>query len=469
MSYKLIIWCVLMGITCFLSAQQLSRVSNSKDCTKFTNAPIAQQRHVFIHAGVNVGRDTEKFLIENPKYVPYLFEPNPMFADRLQALATRFKGEFHARAVWIKDDEEKIFDMHRSIFKNGVGGGFYQPTVTRAGANRYVSKAGQRLYGRFDNASVPDRFTVKTIDLSNFIKKRLAPSDIIVLRMDIEGAEYEVFRKLLIDGLLCRFERIEYEAHAMFSKENFKFKAFDAAFPWIVSACGTEVEMEAMHLAGSKHMEEIFDKNSLTTCERCGLPVIGNTLGEAHVSQFRTGWWSFKPTGFGYSSKSNEPLHAPKPVKRGIIPLLFHGNEMGNKFEEFVLAFSSWKLFFLTQQSLDLLIALSSATDTVTAAHVVTRLGLSVCEELNAKAYRTFQCNGYKVFIVEHENLTTAASVSTDDRVSCANSSKMFPRAYVEGNLWYIHQMFISSDILSQYLFFAKVDYDVFFLQAAHN
>ena len=58
-------------------------------------------RKIYIHAGVNVGRDTEEFLKNKPGYIPFLFEPNPVFSSRLQKLAKEYDGEFYQRAAWI--------------------------------------------------------------------------------------------------------------------------------------------------------------------------------------------------------------------------------------------------------------------------------------------------------------------------------------------------------------------------------
>lgn len=250
-------------------------------------------RKIYIHAGVNVGSDTEKFLKNNPDYIPFLFEPNPVFSSRLQKLAKEYDGEFYQRAAWITDGETLEFKQNRKIWKNGVGGSLFTPTVTRFGSKRYVSKTSNKaLIGRFDNATVPESFLVVTIDLSRFIKERFSIKDEIILRLDVEGAEYKILRKFFTDGIHCYFNRVEYEAHAMFSEENYKYKSFDAVFPWLVSSCGTEVELEALHLGGAILLEEIFDKKKLSVCEACALPPIMED--PEYVSNFRPGWWLFR-------------------------------------------------------------------------------------------------------------------------------------------------------------------------------
>jgi len=241
---------------------------------------------------VNAGKDTESFLIKNPDYTPILFEPNPMFSDRLDKLAKKYGGQFYKRAVWIQDDQVLTFKQNRNIFKNGVGASMYELNVNSIGKTRYVKTGTNKFdYGRFDDGSSPDSFQVNTLDLSNFIKHNFKQDDVITLRLDVEGAEYEILRKFIIDGVLCYFDRIEYEAHAFFSVENRKFKVFDAVFPWIASACVKEVEVEAIHLAGLEYMENIFDFSGLSRCDKCALKPIDG--GPASISQSKPGWWFY--------------------------------------------------------------------------------------------------------------------------------------------------------------------------------
>jgi len=67
-----------------------------------------------------------------------------------------------------------------------------------------ISYAGGKIY------------SVKCFDFSNFIKQ----FDGVILRMDIEGAEYPVLRKMIIDGTIMKVKLlgIEWHAHKMLDK-----------------------------------------------------------------------------------------------------------------------------------------------------------------------------------------------------------------------------------------------------------
>merc|ERR1711870_170557 len=47
--------------------------------------------------------------------------------------------------------------------------------------------------------------------------------------MDIEGAEYDILRDLMLRGLICRIEKLFVEVHAM--------RPFDSILPWLLGPC----------------------------------------------------------------------------------------------------------------------------------------------------------------------------------------------------------------------------------------
>ncbi len=65
-------------------------------------------------------------------------------------------------------------------------------------------------YGTLDTAN-PD--IVKTIDLSRWIRDELRPNDYIVLKLDVEGAEYDILEKMARDDTLRRVRHLFVEWH----------------------------------------------------------------------------------------------------------------------------------------------------------------------------------------------------------------------------------------------------------------
>lgn len=58
------------------------------------------------------------------------------------------------------------------------------------------------------------KYTVPAIDLADFVLRTLnAPTEVALLKVDIEGAEYTVLPRLLTAGVLCRVSHLIVEWH----------------------------------------------------------------------------------------------------------------------------------------------------------------------------------------------------------------------------------------------------------------
>ena len=59
--------------------------------------------------------------------------------------------------------------------------------------------------------------TAQTIDLAELLLERTCPQDRVVMKMNIEGAEFVVMEALYQRGLLCRFEAVDMYWHPSFT------------------------------------------------------------------------------------------------------------------------------------------------------------------------------------------------------------------------------------------------------------
>jgi FkbM family methyltransferase len=64
-----------------------------------------------------------------------------------------------------------------------------------------------------DNCLTVGALTVQTRRLSSFLLERFSPADYVVLKLDIEGKEYEVFEDLMTTGALARVDVLFCEWH----------------------------------------------------------------------------------------------------------------------------------------------------------------------------------------------------------------------------------------------------------------
>lgn len=64
-----------------------------------------------------------------------------------------------------------------------------------------------------DTTNVDDKHGVDSLDLSQFILDNFSNDDYIILKLDIEGAEYKVIDKMYTDGTLAYISKIYGELH----------------------------------------------------------------------------------------------------------------------------------------------------------------------------------------------------------------------------------------------------------------
>ena len=63
-------------------------------------------------------------------------------------------------------------------------------------------------------------YQVEAIDLSDFIKNNFSKEDFIILKLDIEGSEFDVLQKMITDETLEYIKKIYVEWHEQFFHEN---------------------------------------------------------------------------------------------------------------------------------------------------------------------------------------------------------------------------------------------------------
>ncbi|GAX84065.1 hypothetical protein CEUSTIGMA_g11489.t1 [Chlamydomonas eustigma] len=132
------------------------------------------------------------------------------------------------------------------------------------------------LLSKKNDTSKPKTFNVPTIDLALWISKNVDPKDFVHVRMDIEGAEYMVLRRLIVTGVACKyFNVLEVEFHALHTKSNYAMRPADVVLPWILRGCG----MKVLHAA--YYPKELYDMTGDSPCNECELlkTILPNTPG----------------------------------------------------------------------------------------------------------------------------------------------------------------------------------------------
>lgn len=151
-----------------------------------TQTGKACMQKIFLDCGRFDGVAIQQYCVDD-SWTIYSFDPYP---KELVGLPEHTLIE---KAVWTEDGEVLF-----SIDPN------YQ-------ASHIVGVAG---------AEYEDQTTVPSIDFSNFVAS-LSEDSVIVCSMDIEGSEFSVLRKMIVDGTIQRIRVLDIEFHhRMMLEEN---------------------------------------------------------------------------------------------------------------------------------------------------------------------------------------------------------------------------------------------------------
>lgn len=142
---------------------------------------------VFIDTGAHRGVVSQKFHKKHPNYKIYAFEPNPFADTKLPLGATLIK-----KAVWVENLTKDFY--------------LYEDTASE-GCTLMYNKVAPTI-----NRTNP--IQVECIDFSRWILDTFSKEDKIVLKMDIEGAEYEVLNKMIDDKSIEYINKLYPEFHA---------------------------------------------------------------------------------------------------------------------------------------------------------------------------------------------------------------------------------------------------------------
>jgi len=140
---------------------------------------------VFIDLGAYYGDSVNEFnnwiqLIDEPsEFEIWAFEPNPDLKE--QNIINAKDNNYHFKP-WAATDYDGITEL--AVDK----------TATPMGST--IMKSKKSIWNRFPHIQV------KAFDFSKWLGQKFDHSDTIIVKMDIEGAEYPVLKKMLADGTI---------------------------------------------------------------------------------------------------------------------------------------------------------------------------------------------------------------------------------------------------------------------------
>lgn len=175
------------------------------------------QNHVFVDLGANDGQSLTWFARHwVPRAVSKFtsvvaFEMNPVFAPVLQTLLKPWGGELVAAAAWTSDGSMAATLQQpgsRTAVKGGVMYNMTSSALEVGGVplNKHAGDSRRR-------GAHAARTSVPTIDLSRWLSERYCAADTVDVKMDIEGAEFEVLEHLIRTGAAARVDTLAIEWH----------------------------------------------------------------------------------------------------------------------------------------------------------------------------------------------------------------------------------------------------------------
>lgn len=153
-------------------------------------------RKIFIDCGANLGRVLADFIQTLPDHDFYAFEPNAQLHTSLRSEVERTghpRVTLYDKAVWTHDGTANLYLGHHESSTLLLG-------------KRVPPVYDQQI--DYDNP-VP----VPCIDFSAWLAREVDSEDQVTVKMDIEGAEYPVLRKMIHDGTLALISLLYIEWH----------------------------------------------------------------------------------------------------------------------------------------------------------------------------------------------------------------------------------------------------------------
>lgn len=152
-------------------------------------------RNAFVDLGANVGEMSERFAHTHPTFDVFCIEPNakliPLIIERSAKAARPFWIMW--AAAWIEDGKLALFesDAHQAA------------TVVR----------GKIEHSGWPQIDYTRSTTVPCLDFSNWLRRMLGGYNEIVVKVDIEGAEYVLLERMIQDHTLGLVTRMMCEWH----------------------------------------------------------------------------------------------------------------------------------------------------------------------------------------------------------------------------------------------------------------
>jgi FkbM family methyltransferase len=165
-----------------------------------------KHRKIFLDCGFHLGQGLRHFLrhgIIDTSWEIHAFEANPACQLSRRIESFRLNIIPHACAVWISDGSVAFRQENHQLSDSGSPN---DGASAVDGWGSSVAAVGAQHPGYETEVTVP------CIDFSRFVKELPSPAKIIC-KLNVEGSEFAILRRMLCDGTIDRISKLYVEFH----------------------------------------------------------------------------------------------------------------------------------------------------------------------------------------------------------------------------------------------------------------
>lgn len=195
-------------------------------------------RKIFIDCGAHTGRVTDSFIKEIDTAIDYemfSIEGNPKFKDAYDD--KDYTSTFINKVVWTHD--------------NGIVFKIDESDAAYGSSAILTKKTGKLNAGEF----------MPSLNLSEFINSNFEDEDFIVLKVDIEGAEYDVLPHLAETGAIDKVDVLLLDVHTnrKLGMNNDEFLEKEKRMDSVIDSCAFKVYLEPNFWGDNNFFQEKKD------------------------------------------------------------------------------------------------------------------------------------------------------------------------------------------------------------------
>ncbi|XP_035682684.1 uncharacterized protein LOC118420087 [Branchiostoma floridae] len=212
---------VVGNCSCNDLRSQLGKCQSRKFVTKFEagHVPMVKtfkkktksQRKFFLDCGANVASSVQLFRDTYPKgqeYIIHSFELD----ERLAPYFAPYSDHVLHCPTAVSDNDGNMTAFSESAWAPDKGKN-NNIDMQWGGGTLYVDKKEKIDTVSGGRRKLSHRKTVPTVDLSQWIQQNFATNDHIILKLDVEGAEYTILKKMLQDNTFRWIDKFYGEFH----------------------------------------------------------------------------------------------------------------------------------------------------------------------------------------------------------------------------------------------------------------